>query len=235
MVSYKLDTDLVAWYPMTEGSGTTLNDYSDNSNDGTITGADWVKTPYMGNYGLNFNGSTDYAYINDASKLSFTDGSGNDTPFTISVWVKITTLGTHTVFNKYTSTSNQEYNLFTFANGALAFDVYTSSNSNYIRWTTDAGIVSVGSWYHIVVTGSSAEDTTKIKIYVNTDEKSTSTSGAGTYTGFVTGTGYFALGAVNINTTPIIQYTGRAAYLMVFNRALTLEEIKDIYNKTYRS
>jgi len=49
----KLD-GLVAWYPMTIGSGTTLKDYK-GSNDGTISGATWEKEK-TGQYSLDFDG-----------------------------------------------------------------------------------------------------------------------------------------------------------------------------------
>jgi len=37
------ETGLVAYYPMNEGTGSTAFDKSTNSNDGTITGASWIK------------------------------------------------------------------------------------------------------------------------------------------------------------------------------------------------
>jgi len=40
---YGTETGLVAYYPMNEGTGSTAFDKSTNSNDGTITGASWIK------------------------------------------------------------------------------------------------------------------------------------------------------------------------------------------------
>jgi hypothetical protein len=40
---YGTETGLVAYYPMDEGTGSTAFDKSTNSNDGTITGASWIK------------------------------------------------------------------------------------------------------------------------------------------------------------------------------------------------
>jgi hypothetical protein len=40
---YGTETGLVAYYPMDEGTGSTAYDKSTNSNDGTITGATWIK------------------------------------------------------------------------------------------------------------------------------------------------------------------------------------------------
>jgi hypothetical protein len=40
---YGTETGLVAYYPMNEGTGSTAYDKSTNSNDGTITGATWIK------------------------------------------------------------------------------------------------------------------------------------------------------------------------------------------------
>jgi hypothetical protein len=40
---YGTETGLMAYYPMNEGTGSTAYDKSTNSNDGTITGATWIK------------------------------------------------------------------------------------------------------------------------------------------------------------------------------------------------
>jgi hypothetical protein len=40
---YGTETGLIAYYPMNEGTGSTAFDKSTNSNDGTITGASWIK------------------------------------------------------------------------------------------------------------------------------------------------------------------------------------------------
>ncbi len=40
---YGTETGLVAYYPMDEGTGSTAYDMSQNSNNGTITGATWIK------------------------------------------------------------------------------------------------------------------------------------------------------------------------------------------------
>ena len=56
------ENNLVAYYNMNAGSGTSLADNSSNSYTGTLTNmdgsTDWVSAPlYAQNYGLDFDGS----------------------------------------------------------------------------------------------------------------------------------------------------------------------------------
>jgi hypothetical protein len=60
-------TGVVAAYPMNEGSGTTLTDYSGNGNDGTINGATWTAN------GLSFDGVDDWCLLpNNGQMLDLT-------------------------------------------------------------------------------------------------------------------------------------------------------------------
>ena len=59
-----------------------------NGNDGTITGATWKKNTFNGGYHLDYNGTSNKVTISDSTDLSFTDGAGNDLPFTIAFWMK---------------------------------------------------------------------------------------------------------------------------------------------------
>jgi len=49
--------DLVAWYKLDAGSGTTATDYSGNGRDGSINGASWVTDAKTGGQALSFNSS----------------------------------------------------------------------------------------------------------------------------------------------------------------------------------
>ncbi len=78
-VSRAVQSALALYFPLDEGSGTTANDNSGNSNTGIITGASWVS----GKYGqaLGFSGATS----NYVSVPNLGVASG---PFTIAAWVK---------------------------------------------------------------------------------------------------------------------------------------------------
>lgn len=83
-----LNLSPVAYFPMGEGSGTTMTDESSNANDGTYTGSPTlaVAGPMTGAYGVTFNGSTQWASAPDIAAYSF--GTGD---FSIVLWVYIGT------------------------------------------------------------------------------------------------------------------------------------------------
>jgi hypothetical protein len=70
--------------PMNEGAGSTVRDKSGYNNNGTIYGAMWVSGRY--GYALNFDGVDDYVEIPHSPSLSVVD------ELTILVWVKFNEL-----------------------------------------------------------------------------------------------------------------------------------------------
>ena len=73
---------LVAAYNFDEASGTILNDYSGNANNGTISGATWA-TGHDGG-ALSFDGADDWVTIADSASLDLTTG------MTLEAWVNPT-------------------------------------------------------------------------------------------------------------------------------------------------
>ena len=80
------EANLVAYYKMSDGSGTTLTDNSSNSNTGALTnGPEWKLSGCFGGsrQALDFDGSNDYVSIPHNASLNM--GTGN---FTCEFWVK---------------------------------------------------------------------------------------------------------------------------------------------------
>jgi hypothetical protein len=76
---------MIAYWPMNEGSGSTINDLSGDGYTGTINGATWTMSGEF-NDDLSFNGSSgDVALSNDP--LTTTG------PQTISAWIYLTGWG----------------------------------------------------------------------------------------------------------------------------------------------
>lgn len=99
-----IDSNTVLYLPLNEGSGTTAYDYSGSGNNGTISGASYVKVS-DGGYALKFDGSNDYINVADNDNLSFSDNI-----FTIGVWFSNVTTG-GSAFYKGNSSNNREYSL----------------------------------------------------------------------------------------------------------------------------
>jgi hypothetical protein len=69
----------VAWWTFDEGQGTVAHDSSGNSNDGTISGAQWTVGRFGG--GLFFDGHDSVVTVSDSPSLDISNG------ITITAWV----------------------------------------------------------------------------------------------------------------------------------------------------
>ena len=153
------------WLPFSEGTGTTVYDYSGNAFNGTITGANWVKLE-DGSYALDFNGTSDYVVVTR-------DADQDLATWTLGCWAKPNTMSaTAGIFTKNWDGSNLPFNLEWNNTGQnLSAGFYSSSTANYATWT-DSGWDSDSEWTFIVAT----YDGTDVKIYVNTVLEDTHTA-----------------------------------------------------------
>ena len=106
------------------------------------------------------DGSSDY--------LTQTQGAGNRRTFTISCWLKRSTLGTHQMFfNAYPNASNDFQ--FAFLSGDTLEVIEETSGSATWRLTTNRLFRDVGAWYHIVLAVDTTQSTSsdRAKLYVN--------------------------------------------------------------------
>ena len=121
----------------------------------------WPVTATAVTNSLRFDdGSSDY--------LTQTQGAGNRRTFTISCWLKRSTLGTHQMFfNVYPDASNDFQ--FAFLSGDTLEVIEETSGSATWRLTTDRLFRDVGAWYHIVLAVDTTQSTSsdRAKIYVN--------------------------------------------------------------------
>ena len=137
-----------------------LDNSSLNSVISTISGTPKVQTqnPFQVNTGLGYyiNGSTDYIYVSaTVASPSYTFGTGD---FTIELWA---------YFNDVTT----EHEIIDFRPGSTQglYPMIYVSSSNLYYWVNNANqitgssAVTVGQWYHIVVSRSG----TSTKMFVN--------------------------------------------------------------------
>lgn len=109
------NANLVAYYPMYEGSGTTMNDTSGNGHNGTYTNA-----TLGGVSGVVFNGSTSIA-----ATPNLNTANANQI-LTVAGWVIDTEAGTTSPHIMWEQTSNSGSNT-----GAVAFDAYDSAPASF--------------------------------------------------------------------------------------------------------
>mgnify|MGYP000671570531 FL=1 len=157
------EPDVVGYWPLSEGTGTTVADKSDKGNNGTIKGATWqqqilIPSPNKNNYFssvLRFDGVDDYIAF-PAMNIDYSRG------ITIEAWVR------------YNSFKNQS-RILDFGNGAGGsnFVLWNVSTTNGLRFDIfrgrqlfiqTGGTLETGKWLHISLTIDAAG---KAKLYIN--------------------------------------------------------------------
>jgi hypothetical protein len=222
---------LVAYYPMNEGIGTTINDSTPEPNNGTFStaGVSWA-TP-----GVIIGGSgTSAVYVNGlaGSRISIGtwDPAGPTGGFTLSIWAKWNGPGNSSqgLIGKRDGWGSNDVLRFmfeVFGNNQLRFGSY--ANSAY----SQANIMQTqrGRWAHIAATVD-GNDVNNVRFYLNGQNVGTGTCTLGTTT-----TATMTIG----NTQSAIAwegspeaFNGELDEVRIYNRALSPAEIAYLADTT---
>ena len=183
---------------------TTWNDVSGQGNNGTLTNGPTFNSANGGS--IVFDYSNDYVKINSFADIL------SKTTYTKTAWFYM---------NSY------KYNIVSGGNTALhAFwmagtNKLSAGHNNSWQIVTSSTSLLLNTWYFGAVTFNT---TTGWCLYVNGNLESTSSS-----TTTFTGTGGILIGAFNDAQN---LWDGRIANVTVYNRVLSLQEIKQNYNAT---
>ncbi len=204
-----LGRGLVGYWSFDEGSGTTAYDYSGYNNHGTLyNGPQWVD----GKLGkaLSFDGVNDYISVPHNGNLNITGG------ITIEAWL-----------NPNTSQSSIWVSIVGKGTGSWTPDIwnyllgleYLKPRIVYGGGLTASQAIPSNSWSYVVFIGDSSSN--RLKIYINgvLVSQGTMTSMPTTNTNSIriTGNNYF---------------NGLIDEVRIYNRALSDQEIKAIYEAT---
>ena len=188
------------------GSGTTVTDISPNTNDGTLSSGVGFDSTYKA---FTFDGSGDY--------ISGTQGVGTGQPVhSQSVWFKLSgTTGDYQYISIIgTSSPGAQAGLIIKDDGTTLLGSFYGGDRTITQ-------ITQSRWYHAVLVYPGGT-TDKAKYYINGVEVSTTgTSG----TPSLTGTNVY-LGANTIGTQ---SFNGSIANFRLFNRALSADEVWQLY------
>jgi len=197
--------NLVAYYPFNGNA----NDVSGNNNHGTVSGAT-LTTDRSGNVNkaYSFDGNNDVITIPQNTILNASD------ELSFSVWVKPDAFpsGSVMIVGKSNYANATNYLVRIKPNGYIQFEYKNFAN------TTDNPLI-LNQWNHIAVVSDAANAK---KVYINgaLASHNTATSPYGLVTDPVT------IGAANYGAE---YFKGSMDELKMFNKALTIEEIKNEY------
>ncbi|QII12859.1 exported protein [Candidatus Kuenenia stuttgartiensis] len=213
---------LQAFYAFDDGSGTTATDTSGNNKNGTITGAAWTTGKIGG--ALSFNGTSNYVSIpplnHDEISVSAwfyrnsVDTAAPDTILGGWSWDKVEGYGLY--FNQYSSSRDTIRFIVTSK---------TSEGTKTQKYATRDLVTSTDKWYHVA--GTYNKTTGEQKLYVDGQLVDTQTHPAGNTIVPYTYASYMAVGALTSNYGNM---DGKVDEVQVYNRALSDQEIQDLYN-----
>jgi len=211
------------WLPLNESAGaTTFTDHSGSipSRDATCNGASCPasETPGYFDYALKFNGNQ-YLTLDAARRLGLKDGS-----FSVSAWVK------GSDFPRTGGAANDRAIVGTDGDQTTALQLVVRDRRPTMSFgdqTLSADTtLATDTWYHIVFRYDAVRD--EQTIYINGDLHGTQTGVEEPFTG----AGAVYLGRARGNCAGDgVCFQGTLDDVRTFRRALSLEEIRALYNR----
>ena len=255
--TYNSSLDLLAWWKFDHFADEegTIADSSGNGHTATPYDADNKLVIYGGttpsfriqDSSCYFDGDDGCQIVENPSdnSLSFTDGSDNDKPFSVSFWVfpdfdetlgidyGILTKGGH-------SARRYEYRIF-FEDNALATDadVYFmlsdsdgSTTGDYIG-KRKLESISKNQWNHVTFTYDGSNSASGMIVYVNGVDVSAGDYSLGSYDGMKNTGLDLAIGASN--TLGSFNMSGYVAAFCIWNKELSVADVQALYESKYGS
>ncbi len=203
--------DECAW----DGTTGEVRDSGEDMLDGTaVNGANTTGAGKICHAGF-FDGTDDYIEVPDSEVLRRTSA------FSIALWVKVHDNASDWVrlAGKGDGT-NRNYGVWLATNGTILFQIYSDGGNGNSQ---TAVTVNDGAWHHVLC----VYDQATMKVYLdNVESRSINFSQDPR-----TSTDSFTIGYAGFHT----YLNGRLDEVMLFHKALTTEEIDEIYNLTRSS
>ncbi|GAV21622.1 LamG domain-containing protein [Carboxydothermus pertinax] len=226
MISCRLskDANTVGLWHFTEGSGTTVKDYSGNGYNGTINSAKWditTKTPFN-NTSLSFQNASSnynqYVVVSNPSLLNLTNNFTLEVVFMFTSWNNgWDGIVTKTYTNGSWNNPYAQYKLGRYSNTYnLGFHIATSTSS-YTNLVSQSAI-SLNKWYYVACTYVGSTQT----IYINGNPDATASVTASIPS--VTSNLYIGCEEPFLNGAEA--FNGKIALVRISNIARSAAEIK---------
>ncbi|MFH1716823.1 MAG: LamG domain-containing protein [Planctomycetota bacterium] len=144
------DAELVGWWRLDEGSGTTAFDSSGNGNDAQFEGAPvWVQSGKLGG-AIRFNGSSDYLAAPDSESLDI-----NGDQVSMAAWVNGEDWpGANHVVRKIADTGTGSIYMIRVQPDTVRVYLNTSAGESLLQGTK---VLATNEWVHIAVTYDGAQ------------------------------------------------------------------------------
>jgi len=212
-----LDEGLVGYWKFDEGSGTTVQDSSPESNDGNIFGSTWTSDAVLGN-ALDFDGSDDYVSVPNSSSLN------PSREITLTAWIKIPSYNHQGVISKGVEAGAAlPYFLSIQDAGELRLGVCNTSPQGFHDvW---GSTVPLNQW--VFVAGTFSTDG-RLSVYINGEHDNSAFTSA---TGIRSNTEKVYIGCMYDAEGGTYGFSnGIIDEVRIYNRALSPREILHLYS-----
>lgn len=225
----------IRYFPGAGGMATADNATLELSDNFTIEQkgfVDMTSVGYQDTY-LDFvRANSDWVDIPDHADFSFTDGLGNDKPFSITAWINLDDASDSSILCK-SKAANREW-VFQIHNlDDLRVKCYKQDGTADIGRDTDPITAYEGTWIHVAATYDGLEANASFNLYINGVDSDTTDTGAGVYAGMTNTATKISMGADLEGTGNFMD--GMIAQVKVWSAELTPAQIVADYNGEYIS
>jgi len=230
-----LSKGLIVYVPIDEGAGNNAFDLTKNTNSSgvlRITTCTWGQSP-LGK-SLNWaSANTNHINVGKPSCLNLTSS-----PMTVSAWIYVTNLsagvnsGYRYIFSDYNANATEAQFAFLVTSAPAISFFWATASTQTPNPTTGQGATTlvVNKLYHVVGTRSGVSGSWTTNVYLNGKR-----DGGATTTGNPTtqsSAGNAKIGQAG-DYNGALGMVGWIKGLRVYNRALTAEEVKQLYTEEY--
>jgi hypothetical protein len=213
-----LSQGLVGCWLMNEGGGNKIYDLSGYDNNGTISGLTWQPSKFGS--ALNGDGLGNHIDCGETNQIE------GILSLSASFWAKVpnsTVTATEFLVAKYGDANDRTFAFYTNTSENIYFTAFNSNNDAALCWYTDAFLNKANVWRHIV----GVYDGINTRIWADG----------------VVGTSAALTGVTDSSTSNLIvfaekisgsnDFIGSIDNIMIWNRALTTSEIKQLYAEPF--
>ncbi|WP_117171952.1 LamG-like jellyroll fold domain-containing protein [Lutibacter oceani] len=167
--------------------------------------------------------SLDFDGVNDF--VTFKNNYNLNSTFSIETWVKPNNIsGTRTIFSRKDASNNSNGYDLSIVNGQVRFNWYYSTGSSSVN--SGSNLINTNRWYHLAVTYNGATYT----LYVDGIELGTTNNN--NPPGLTANNVEALLGAMDqVSSDPMNYYHGWIDELKIWNKALSVEHIRQMMNQ----
>jgi hypothetical protein len=172
-----------------------------------------------------FDGTGDYIEISDHDDFSFGDAF-SDSPFSLAAVIRVVDPASFdgAIISKYNGNIASEYVFFS-NNGQLQFNVYDLVSTSRLKTISDAVVLEDGQVHQVVATYDGSGNSSGLKVYLDGELLTQTTSTAGAYTAMHNTSTALQLGS---SVFGVLDFSRNIQHAMIFNSELTADDITQL-------